>query len=143
MFIAIPYSDYPFEDSIIEVLQHSGLVPILAKDKIESTLLLCKVCKNIRKCKYGVVDISKSNFNVIYELGLMQSLGKKCAILFLEGSSRPNDLQGIENIIYKNNPDSLKLELGKWIRDNVLEIEEERLISYLSNLAIKISGLLL
>ena len=134
IFIAIPYSDYDQEDAIKEVLKESGLVPRLAKDRIHSKVLLDKVCKEFRKCAYGIADISKNNLNVIYELGLMQSLGKKCAILFEEGSQRPNDLQGMENVLYCDSND-LKLKLAKWIQDNISDFDKDKLEIYINSLS--------
>jgi len=136
VFVAIPYSDYDYEDTIKEVLVESGLSPKLAKDKIHSKILLCKVCKEIRKCNHGVVDISKSNLNVIYELGLMQSLGIKCAVLFQEGSERPTDLQGIENVLY-NDDKKLQLDLARWIQHNVIESDTEKVKKLIKTLSAK------
>lgn len=118
VFVAIPYSNYSYENDIKEVLAASALNPKLAKNKILSKVLLCKVCSEFRQCAYGVADISKKNLNVVYELGLMQSIGMKCAILLEEGSERQTDLQGIENVLYKNSME-LRSKLAKWIQDNV------------------------
>lgn len=88
VFVAIPYSRYRYENAIREIVTKGGLTPKIAKDKITSQVLLCKVCKEMRKCGYGMADISKNNVNVAYELGLMQSFGKKCAILLSSRSTR-------------------------------------------------------
>ena len=133
VFIAIPYSRYSYENDIREVLQAAGLNPKAAKDKITSKMLLCKVCEELRKCAYGVVDISKNNLNVVYELGLMQSLGKECAILLKSGASRQTDLQGIENVLYQD-ARRLKTKLAKWIEDNIRNFNENELRSYIGNL---------
>jgi len=115
------------------LLQAAGLNPILAKDRISSKVLLCIVCKAFRKCAYGVVDISKNNLNVVYELGLMQSLGKECAILLISRAQRQTDLQGIENVLYRNSK-TLKVELARWIKGNISSFDEESLDSYINSL---------
>jgi len=137
VFVAIPYSDYEYEELICDVLVNAGLNPILAKDRIESKILLCKVCRELRKCSYGVADISQSNLNVIYELGLMQTLGRPCAILFESGSERPIDLQGIENVYYSNE-EELCLRLAQWLKDNVASIEMGRLNGFLRAQVLKL-----
>lgn len=130
VFVAIPYSDYRHEDAIREVLMKGALTPIVAKDKIRTHVLLCKVCKEIRKCGgYGIADISKNTANVAYELGLMQSLSKKCAILLSSRSPRPTDLQGLENVTY-GVARTLKVNLAKWIVDNVKECDIHALEEY-------------
>jgi hypothetical protein len=130
VFIAIPYSDYQCEKPIVDLIVAAGLEPKLAKQKIQTQVILCKICRNIRKSRYGIADISKNNSNVAYELGLMQSLGRCCAILLEEGAQRQNDLQGLENVVYKD-PENLKQELGRWLFDNVKEIDKEALNKYL------------
>lgn len=134
VFIAIPYSNYRYENTIRETLNRGHLVAKLAKDRITSQIILCKVCKEMRKCSYGIADISRNNVNVVYELGLMQSLGKKCAILLSTNkrvlSERPTDLQGIENVTYKIGR-SLRRGLARWIIDNIGECDADALRAYL------------
>lgn len=132
IFVAIPYSNYRYENAIRETITRGALTPIIAKDKIQSHVILCKVCKGIRKCGgYGIADISKNTVNVAYELGLMQSLGKKCAVLLSSRSDRPTDLQGLENVTY-GTVRTLKANLAKWIIDNVKECDARALASNLS-----------
>jgi len=134
VFVAIPYSNYSYENTIREVLTRATLMAKVAKDKITSQVILCKVCKEMRKCGYGITDISKNTVNVAYELGLMQSLGKKCAILLSTNkrvlSERPTDLQGIENVTYKTHR-SLRKKLAQWVIDNIDECDAEALREYL------------
>jgi len=136
VFLAIPYSKYTSQETAIrQVLNSAKLNPVLAKDKIQTMSLLCKICKEMRKCAYMVADISKQNANVAYELGLMQSFGKQCAILFSTRIRRqkPSDLAGIEDVRYYTSK-KLKKELSKWIRDNVPEADKTSLRIFLKSL---------
>jgi len=134
VFVAIPYSNYRYENTIREVLTKGTLLAKVAKDKITSQIILCKICKEMRKCSYGIMDISRNTANVIYELGLMQSLGKKCAILLSTSKrmlcERPTDLQGIENVTYRSYK-TLKRKLARWLIDNVQESDISALKEYL------------
>jgi len=136
VFLAIPYSRYVTQEAAIkQVLASAKLQPVLAKDRIQTMSLMCKICKEMRKCAYIVADISRQNANVAYELGLMQSFGKECAILF---SSRvklhkQSDLVGIEDVRYYTSK-ILKKELGKWIRDNIPEADKKSLRAFLKTL---------
>jgi predicted nucleotide-binding protein len=71
-----------------------------------------------------VADISAQNANVAYELGLMQSLGRQCAILFSNRTrkGKQSDLKGIEDVRYSNGKE-LKTRLANWIQDNVKEAD--------------------
>lgn len=137
VFIAIPYSRYAHEKAIKRVLKAAELRPILAKDKIQTTDILCKICNMMRKCEYLVADISSQNANVAYELGLMQSLGKNCAILFSSRIRRhkqkQTDLEGIEDVRYSTEKE-LKRKLGGWIKDNVKDANKTSLTRFIKNL---------
>jgi hypothetical protein len=139
VFVGIPYSNYPYEESIKEVIDKAGLSPKLAKDKIKTQTLLCKVCKTIRVCPYATIDYGDANLNVVYELGLLHSLGKVVAIL--KPTTIPSDLQGLEYLDHNGSTESLKLELGKWLRDNVSSVNGEQLEEYLKELTIQKHGL--
>jgi hypothetical protein len=100
----------------------------MAKDRIKTTDILCKICNQMKKCGYMIADISAQNANVAYELGLMQSLGRECVILF-SGRARKHkqsDLKGIEDVRYSNGKE-LKTGLANWIRDNVKEADRRSL----------------
>lgn len=129
VFVAIPYSGYSYESAIREVLTNGHLTPKVARDKISSQVILCKICKEMRKCDYGIADISAGNVNVAYELGLMQSFGKKCTILLSSRGNRPTDLQGLENVTYGISR-TLKIRLAQWILDNINECNTEELRQY-------------
>ena len=139
VFVAIPYTEYAYEDAIRKTIQEAGLIAVLAKDRIESTALLCKVCKTFRKCRYGVADITGGNLNVIYELGMMQALGMRCAILLAESGTRQTDLQGIENVTYKIKPAHLQLRLAAWIQDNVVGIDSGQLDAFIQGLKLTVA----
>jgi len=122
IFIDIPYkADYgEFEEVILRIARNAGLEPVLAKDKSTSDIMLCKVCRLIHTCKYGIADISYSTLNVPFELGMMFGLGKKCAILRKRDSAQPADIQGKESRLYEST-DELEKELNTWINHNVPE----------------------
>ncbi len=133
VFIAIPYSnDYPYENSIIEVIKKGGLTPLLAKDLLAHDMH-CKVCIIIRICHFMVVDWQDGNSNVMYELGKAEALGKIIAIL--KPSIIPSDLQGIEYLNHDGSHASLKIELGKWFMNKITEPDQRKLARYLRNLA--------
>jgi len=134
-FLAIPYSKYAHEKSIAQVLRAASLNPSLAKDRIKTTDILCKICTQMRKCGYMIADISAQNANVAYELGLMQSLGRECVILFSSRARKhkQSDLKGIEDVRYSNGKE-LKSGLANWIRDNVAEADRRSLNRFIKGL---------
>lgn len=120
IFLDIPYQNayLTFEKQICATVRKSGLNVVLAKNEQKSDVLLCKVCRSIQTCKYGIADISEESLNIPFELGLMYGLGKTCAILKRKNASQPSDVQGIEYIQYENT-DELNRRLKDWMKENV------------------------
>lgn len=128
VFLDISYDERyaDFEEAIIEVLDTAKLKPVMAKDTIKSSVLLCKICSYIRTCKYGISDISYPSLNVAYELGVMQTLNKPTAIFLNKQSTKPSDLEGLEHIPYTS-AKTLKPLLARWIIDNTNESDKKAL----------------
>jgi len=123
VFVNISYTpEYAeYERVIRDTLEGYSLVPVLSKDHLKPTVLLCNVCKLIQTCKYGITDISVPGSNVLYELGLMHAIGVHCTILKDHRASLSADIQGLLFLEYTN-PDSMAERLSRWIEDQVNEI---------------------
>jgi DNA-binding NtrC family response regulator len=124
VFVNVPYvPEYAeCEQAIRRTLERYGLVPVLSRDHLEPTVLLCNVCKLIQTCKYGVTDISIPGSNVLYELGLIHADGVHCAILKERRANLSADIQGLLFLEYTH-PESLAEPLSRWIEDQVKEAE--------------------
>ena len=124
VFVNVPYvPEYAgCEHAIRRTLERYRLVPVLSKDHLEPTALLCNVCKLIQTCKYGVTDVSMPGSNVLYELGLMHAHGVHCVIVKERRASLSADIQGLLFLEYTH-PESLSERLSRWIEDQVKEAE--------------------
>jgi DNA-binding NtrC family response regulator len=124
VFVNVPYDEVyaQYERAIRRTLERYGLVPVLSKDYLEPSVLLCNVCKLIQTCKYGVTDISMPGTNVLYELGLMHANGVHSTILKERRATLSADIQGLLFLEY-NNPETLSERLSHWIEDQVKEAE--------------------
>ncbi len=122
VFVNVPYArEYEECEGVIRrTLEHYGLVPVLSKDYLEPTALLCNVCKLIQTCKYGVTDLSIPGANVLYELGLMHANGVRCTILKELRATLSADIQGLLFLEYSS-PQSLAERLSLWIEDQISE----------------------
>ena len=102
VFLDIPYSQYgDCEGALVSLLKELELEPVIAKDKVTSSAVLCKICANIRTCKYGISDISSASNSVSYEYGLMHSLGMKVCLLLRDDEVKFSDIHGLEHHSYK------------------------------------------
>jgi hypothetical protein len=124
VFLDIPYSDYDdCENALRELLKEVGLNGIAAKDKLTSNDVLCKVCRMIKTCKYGISDLSTGSNSVSYEYGLMHGLGMKVCLILREKSKSFTDVAGLEYAPPYLGLRSLKISVAKWLRDNVEEAD--------------------
>lgn len=132
IFLDIPYGQYAdCEDALVAIIRSLDLEPVIAKDKVTSSAVLCKICADIRSCKYGITDISSSSNSVAYEYGLMHGLGMKVCLLLRSAEEKFSDIHGIEHIQYSGLL-SLKISVIKWVIDNVQEADISKARSLLA-----------
>ena len=125
IFLDVPFVGYEEREEILkEVLTICGLNGVIVKDKLTSNVMLCKVCKHIAACKYGIADISFSRHSVSYELGLMHGFGKKVCILLESAADKFSDIAGLDHTEYQGQID-LKIKLSRWILENIPEVKKE------------------
>lgn len=136
VFVAIPVRGYSDQKKVIEnTLNVVGLEAFIEVATLETGIMLCNICRNIRIAKYAVIDITSLRPNLLYELGLMHALCRKVAILFQEKSAKdrfPTDLKGLEYVGYKAPKngsllDNFELGLCRWINNNVPEANKDQL----------------
>ena len=125
IFLDVPFVGYEErEETLKEVLAICGLNGVIVKDKLTSNVMLCKVCKHILACKYGIADISFARHSVSYELGLMHGFGKKVCILLEKTADKFSDIAGLDHTEYSGQRD-LRIKLARWILENVPEVKKE------------------
>jgi hypothetical protein len=139
IFLDIPYDGYKVREKIIkEVVSKADLIPVVTKELLTSNAVLCKVCKIIQSCKYGVSDISFSRHSVTYELGLMHGFGFKACILLQESIDKFSDVEGLEHTSYGGEVE-LRLKIAGWLLHNIPEVNKDKLEKYIKEQEKKIS----
>ena len=133
VFLDIPYINYEdCENELRRLLGHFGLHAVVAKDRLTSNAVLCKVCRLVKTCKYGITDISSGSNSISYEYGLMHGLGMKVCLLLRSESEKFTDIHGLEHLPY----DSIKIfkiTVAKWLLGNVPEVPKEKAIKYIAS----------
>ena len=73
-----------------------------ADDKYTNLSIWCnRICKNIRKAKYIIVDTTRRNPNVFYELGFAHAMYNTKAIIITQNiEEAPFDIAEINHIVY-------------------------------------------
>jgi hypothetical protein len=90
-----------------------------------------RICQNIRKAKYCIVDTSTKNANVFYELGFAHAIGNtKTIIITQDIREAPFDIQSLNHIIYsKDDLPLLRINLQKAIKDLEETYQDENMDS--------------
>lgn len=131
VFLDIPYRNYEdCEESLRDLLGQFDLQPIVAKDRLTSNAVLCKVCKLIKTCKYGIADISSGSNSVSYEYGLMHGFGMKVCLLLRSASAKFTDIHGLEHVPY-NGLRRFRVEVAKWLLGNVADIPQNKVEEFI------------
>ena len=143
VFLDIPYHpNYKVcETTLRSVLSELGFSPIAAKDKLTSNAVLCKVCRLIKTCAFGIADISSGSNSVTYEYGLMHGLGMKICLLLQKESEKFTDIDALEHLTYSG-VRNLCIELTRWLIDNMpgVDLKKANALTERETQAIAASG---
>jgi hypothetical protein len=103
-FVLIPFStefELTYRQIILPAAQRAGLTALRAADLHRPGLIGEQIRVAIQQARVCVVDLTESNPNVLYELGLAQALGKPVVLLAREGSELPFDVRSLRVLFYR------------------------------------------
>jgi hypothetical protein len=117
-FIACPFSA-PYRDVVNVVKSVMAAYGIYAEtaEAIDTRALMEKICLKIDQAQFAVVDVSESNPNVLFELGILLARRKPTIIIRNTGIAEwtgervPSDVVGVERIEYWNTSEDLREKL--------------------------------
>lgn len=103
-FKSTHYISASLKEIIKESLVDFELFPIFGDDYYEPIHVSCKICMNLQQVDICIFEISDSNPNVMFELGIAYMLGKKSILLAKENSKGTSlsDIAGINLITYND-----------------------------------------
>lgn len=96
------YKTKNLKTMITESLEKFNLQPFFPDDHYEPIHISCKICHTIQRVSICIFEISDSNPNVMFELGLAYMLGKVAILLAHQGSpgTKISDVAGIHRVLY-------------------------------------------
>jgi len=116
-FVAMPYRkswSAAVESAIVTAGKSRGFNCIVSKHEHRPGSIIEQVWQDIRKSEVLVADLTGSNPNVYYELGLAQAIGKLCILLLQEGKKLPFDVGPQRCISYDpKQPGTLRAKLSR------------------------------
>lgn len=124
-FIIMPISDNPnyekghftrvFHHLIKPACNLAGFEAIRADDVVNTNYIALDIIKRTVESEMAICDLSSSNPNVLYELGIRQAFNKPVTLLKDLKSSRIFDIQGFRDFEYDENLriDNVEKEIDK------------------------------
>ena len=109
VFVGMPFSTDFFNayEFGIKIALENNLNKIVyrADNNIESKDIMCKICYEMQSSETLIFDVSGSNPNVMFELGLSYGLGKETILLKDLNTKIISDLSNVEYIEYRHAKD--------------------------------------
>lgn len=120
VFLIAPYNidpDYNRKKHLIaELLKKVDCELVVAEDKLKNVSLSAEATlKLFQKCDFFIADLSFERPSCYYELGYLQALGKRIAVIAQSGS-QIHQLQSKDNISYYNDLTTYKEIIEKIIK---------------------------
>ncbi len=101
-FASNHYKTSSLKVMVTEALQKLSLSPFFPDEHFEPVHISCEICHTLQQGSVCIFEISDSNPNVMFELGLAYMLGKFTILLAKKGSAGTQiaDIAGIHRIEY-------------------------------------------
>jgi len=117
IFVIMPFNsefDDIYKIGIKETLANIGFTCLRADEIIHSRDIMCVgICKPIQEAAYIIADLTTTNANVFFELGLSYGFEKEVLLLARTTDDIPFDLRGMSSIIYEGSISSLRSSIIK------------------------------
>ncbi len=119
IFVLTPFNDIFIEDfiSIQNLCNEVGFNCSRGDEEYFSSEIFKHILKQILKARIIIANISGRNPNVLYELGIAQTLGKSVILISKNPNEIPIDIKTKKFIIYKN-----EHELREKLRTEIIRI---------------------
>lgn len=122
-FVLMPFekewSDRVFKSLLRENIESLGL-QCLRADFLKGPIIMEDIWVKINQAAFIIADVTEKNPNVMYEMGIVHSIGKPTILISQDLTSIPFDFKHLRHYCYKDNIDSFKtfiIELKEIIVD--------------------------
>lgn len=105
VFVIMPFAAEfgdVWKGGIQRAAKEEGFHPIRVDMINRSTNITDDIVASIEKCRLAIVDVTKNNPNVMFELGYAIAKGKKNIIISQSADFLPFDIRNIRTIVYAN-----------------------------------------
>jgi hypothetical protein len=113
-FVMTPFKepyDSIYQKILTPAIAEAGLVPVRADQILRPGDAVAQIWNAIREADICVADISETNPNVMYELGLAHAMQKQVILLTKKTRKTPFDLKVLRQLLYSPAAPGWELEL--------------------------------
>ena len=123
-FVLMPFgqdwSDRVYKMLLRETIESLGLQCIRA-DNLTGTIIMEDIWTKINQAAFIVADVTERNPNVMYELGIVHSIGKPAILITQDLKKIPFDFKHLRHYDYNDNAESF-LRFSKRLKEIVKEL---------------------
>lgn len=120
-FVGHDFGQKDLRVKLERALKQLGLKPYFADKEVTGEFILTKVCKKILTTRASIVDLTKANPNVYFELGLAVGLNKPVFLVLKSDESVPSLLESFVKISFTNYvalETQIVAEVPGWLQDS-------------------------
>lgn len=118
-FVMMPFGrefDVVYYEGIAPVAAEAGLTPVRADEIVVGGMIVEQIRTAIQNSRLCVADVTGANPNVMYEVGIAQTMGKSVVLLCQVAETLPFDVASFRVITYEpGNMDQLSLTLRPFL----------------------------
>jgi len=104
--------DAIYQNLITPAIAGADLQPIRADEELTGGIIHKPMFERLMLCEYAVADLTTSNANVFYELGVRHAVRPwSTVLLFAEGSRLPFDMAYLRALPYRLSPDGKPVDV--------------------------------
>lgn len=126
-FVLMPFSEEwsarIFEGPIRETVENMGL-QCLRADNLSGPIVIEDIWIKINQCAFIIADVTNKNPNVMYELGIVHTIGKPAILITQDMSNIPFDFLHLRHHKYEDDSEKHN-EISKKINSLILSIYKE------------------
>ncbi len=126
-FVLMPFSEIwserVYKDLIRKNVEELGL-QCLRADNLTGQIVIEDIWIKINQCAFVIVDVTGKNPNVMYELGIVHTLGKPAILITQDLLTIPFDFKHFRHYEYQDNTDGFK-NLSQKLPQVIQEIYNE------------------
>jgi len=103
-FVMMPFGrefDVVYHEAISPVAAEAGLTPVRSDEIAAAGMIVEQIRTAIQNSRLCIADVTGANPNVMYEVGMAQTMGKSVVLIAQDATALPFDVASLRVIVYE------------------------------------------